>query len=137
MILGAGGAARAIAAALCEAGVGWLTIANRNLKKAQDLVNLLSTKGGFNNISARALLTIDGAGVDMIINSTSLGLSAEDPLPLILNNVSKDTVIADIIMVPNETKWLQSASRRGLQVHYGRHMLDYQIELIGRYIGAL
>jgi len=50
--------------------------------------------------------------------------------------VSKDTLIADIIMVPAETKWLQDAARRGLAVHYGRHMLDYQIDLIGRFIGA-
>ena len=40
------------------------------------------------------------------------------------------------IMVPAETKWLQDAARRGLRVHYGRHMLDYQIELIGKFIGA-
>ena len=72
----------------------------------------------------------------MIINSTSLGLHADDPMPLALDQVSKDTVIADIIMVPAETKWLQDAARRGLAVHYGRHMLDYQIDLIGRFIGA-
>jgi len=38
--------------------------------------------------------------------------------------------------VPAETKWLQDAARRGFAVHYGRHMLDYQIDLIGRFIGA-
>ena len=72
----------------------------------------------------------------MIINSTSLGLHADDAMPLALDQVSKDTVIADIVMVPAETKWLQDAARRGLSVHYGRHMLDYQIDLIGRFIGA-
>ena len=59
-----------------------------------------------------------------------------EDLPLPLDQVGKDTVIADIIMVPAETKWLQDAARRGLSVHYGRHMLDYQIELIGKFIGA-
>jgi len=57
-------------------------------------------------------------------------------VPLALDQVGKDTVIADIIMVPAETKWLQDAARHGLRVHYGRHMLDYQIELIGKFIGA-
>jgi len=136
LMLGAGGAARAIAAALCEAGVGQLTIANRNLANAQQLVDLLVTDGGFANVSAQPLAETDGAGVDMIINSTSLGLHADDPVPLALDQVSKDTVIADIIMVPAETKWLQDAARRGFAVHYGRHMLDYQIDLIGRFIGA-
>ena len=136
LMLGAGGAARAIAAALCEAGVGQLTIANRNLANAQQLVDLLVTDGGFANVSAQPLAETDGASVDMIINSTSLGLHADDPVPLALDQVSKDTLIADIIMVPAETKWLQDAARRGFAVHYGRHMLDYQIDLIGRFIGA-
>ena len=72
----------------------------------------------------------------MIINCTSLGLHADDPMPLALDQVSKETVIADIIMTPAETKWLKDATRRGLTVHLGRHMLDYQIDLIGRFIGA-
>ena len=136
LMLGAGGAARAIAAALCEAGVGQLTIANRNLANARQLVDLLIKDGGFANITAQPLAETDGAGADMIINSTSLGLYAEDAVPLALDEVSTDTVIADIIMVPAETKWLQDAARRGMAVHCGRHMLDYQIDLIGRFIGA-
>ena len=103
---------------------------------AEKLVDLLVTNGGFANVTAQPLAKMDGAGVDMIINSTSLGLNADDALPLSLDQVAKDTVIADIIMVPHETKWMQDAARRGLPVHYGRHMLDYQIDLIGKFIGA-
>ena len=136
LILGAGGAARAIAAALCEAGVDHLTIANRNLANAQRLVDLLVTDGGFANVAAQLLIETDGVGYDMIINSTSLGLHSDDAVPLALDQVAENTVIADIIMVPDETKWLKDAKRRGLAVHYGRHMLDYQIDLIGRFIGA-
>ncbi|MEL0043002.1 MAG: hypothetical protein VW828_06520 [Candidatus Puniceispirillum sp.] len=76
-------------------------------------------------------------GFDMIVNSTSLGLKAGDALPLALEQVDKRTVIADIIMVPAETTWLADAKARGLAVHHGRHMLDYQIDLIGTFIGAL
>ena len=135
-MLGAGGAARAIAAALCQAEVRHLTIANRNLANAEKLVDLLVTDGGFASVTAQPLAETDGVGVDMIINSTSLGLHADDALPLALDQIGKDTLIADIIMVPAETKWLQGAARLGLPVHYGRHMLDYQIELIGKFIGA-
>ena len=136
LMLGAGGAARAIAAALCEAGVRQLTIANRNLANAQQLADLLVTDGGFVDVFVQSLSETDGAGFDLIINSTSLGLHADDPVPLALDQVSKNTMVADIIMVPAETKWLQDAARRGLSIHHGRHMLDYQIDLIGRFIGA-
>ena len=137
LLIGAGGAARAIAVALCQAGINEFNIANRNLKKAEELVQLLSWKIGFNQATAVALADCDGSGANMIINSTSLGLKVDDPLPLPLNNVKGDTVIADIIMVPSETKWLAAAKAAGLQVHYGRHMLDYQMELVGKFIGAL
>ena len=137
LLIGAGGAGRAIAAALCEASINELFIANRNLPKAEDLVQLLSQKKGFDRATAVALSDCDGRNANMIINSTSLGLKEDDPLPLPLNNLKEDTVIADIIMIPTETKWLIAAKSAGLKVHYGRHMLDYQMELIGKFIGAL
>ena len=137
LLIGAGGAARAIAAALCESGIDELHIANRSFKKAQNLVQLLGQKTGFNRATAVSLADCDGSDADMIINSTSLGLKEVDPLPLPLNNLKEDTVIADIVMVPAETKWLIAAKAAGFRVHYGRHMLDYQMELIGKFIGAL
>ena len=137
MLIGAGGAARAIAAALVEAKIGKLTIANRNLGKAEDLASLLASKTGFPNVHAAALADCDGGDADMIVNSTSLGLKPSDALPLALDAVRPDTVIADIIMVPAKTEWLVAAQKVGLRVHYGRHMLDYQIDLIGKFIGAL
>ena len=137
LLIGAGGAARAIAAALVEAKIGKLTIANRSLSKAEELASLLVSKTGFANVHAAALADCDGGDADMIINSTSLGLKPGDALPLALDAVRPDTVIADIIMVPAETEWLFAAQKSGLRVHYGRHMLDYQIDLIGKFIGAL
>ncbi len=137
LLIGAGGAARAIAVALCEAGINELHVANRNLKKAQNLVQLLSQKTSFNRATAVALADCDGSDANMIINSTSLGLKEDDPLPMPLNDLKEDTVIADIIMVPAETKWLIAAKAAGFKVHYGRHMLDYQMELVGKFIGAL
>ena len=137
LLIGAGGAARAIALALVDAKIGKLTIANRSLSKAEELANLLASKTGFNNVQSAALADCDGGDADMIINSTSLGLKPGDALPLALNAVRPDTVIADIIMVPAKTEWLVAAQKVGLRVHYGRHMLDYQIDLIGKFIGAL
>ena len=137
LLIGAGGAARAIAAALCEAGVSRLHIANRSCEKAENLVQLLVQKTGFTKAESVALSDCNSCDADMIINSTSLGLKDGDALPLALDNLRADTVIADIVMVPAETKWLIAAKDAGLKVHYGRHMLDYQMNLIGKFIGAL
>ncbi|MBT6415896.1 shikimate dehydrogenase family protein [Candidatus Puniceispirillum sp.] len=141
LMLGAGGAARAIAVALCQAGVGEIAIANRTREKAENLVNSMQQIAGYNQ--AFALDNMADAAedvardIDIIINSTSLGLHAGDALPLPLENVRPDTLIADIIMLPARTDWLAVAEDKGLQTHYGRHMLDCQLELIGRFIGAL
>ena len=72
----------------------------------------------------------------MIVNTTSLGAWGDD-LPIGLDAVGADTLIAEIIMLPERTAWLAAAEARGLTTHYGRHMLDCQIDLIGGFIGAL
>jgi shikimate dehydrogenase len=124
-------------AAVCDIGVGRLVIANRHFQKAQNLVELLINQGGFKNVVAQALADTDGSYANMIINCTSLGLHPDDSLPIKFQKVSAGTVIADIIMMPAKTKWLQAAATAGLPIHYGHHMLDHQVELIGKFIGAL
>jgi shikimate dehydrogenase len=57
-------------------------------------------------------------------------------LPVDLAGVAKSTIIADIIMVPEMTNWLIAAQKQGLTIHLGRHMLDYQKDLIAHFIGA-
>ena len=47
-----------------------------------------------------------------------------------------DCVVCDIIMKPQETKLLSAAKRSGIKVHYGKHMLDYQVSFIADFIGA-
>ena len=135
LLLGAGGAARAIATALCAHGVAELHILNRTHANAEVLVAALEDKGGFEQ--ARAVTSHDGSNVDVVINATSMGLHEGDDLPLPLDGVAANTVIAEIIMKPEQTAWLAEAERRGLAKQYGRHMLDCQVELIGKFIGAL
>ena len=141
LMLGAGGAARAIAVALCQAGVGEIAIANRTREKAEQLVDAMAEAAGYSQayvLDDMAEAALESArDIDMIINTTSLGLHKGDALPLALDNIRSDTLIADIIMVPARTDWLALAEDKGLQTHYGHHMLDCQLELIGRFIGAL
>ena len=135
LMVGAGGAARAIALALCEAGVERLLIRNRTPQKAEAIADELARLGGYGQVDSAP--DHDGADVDMIVNTTSLGLHEGEALPLRLEAVNADTLIAEIIMVPERTAWLADAEARGLKTHYGRHMLDCQVELIGTFIGAL
>ncbi|MED5518461.1 MAG: shikimate dehydrogenase, partial [Pseudomonadota bacterium] len=65
-----------------------------------------------------------------------LGLHAGDPLPIDLAALALAAVVAEIIMIPEETDLLVAARAAGHPVHYGRHMLDHQIRLIAAYIGA-
>ena len=135
LMIGAGGAARAIGHALLDAGVACLSIQNRTGATAEALAGMLGAIFGAGRVRARA--SGDGGGFDMVVNATSLGLHEGDAMPLGLGGLDKDTIIADIIMVPERTKWLETAEGLGLRTHYGRHMLDCQIELIGKFMGAL
>ena len=80
---------------------------------------------------------IDFASYDMVINATPLGLHDSDPHPFDVQLLSENCLVCDIIMVPERTTLIDAAEARGLRVHLGRHMLDHQMQLIGKFIGAI
>lgn len=132
-LAGAGGAANAIAFGLAASGVDRLTVANRTARKAEELVGRL--RQHFPALDAR----VGGqspAGHDLVVNATSLGLRLDDPLPLDVGGLTPDMIVAEIIMRPEQTALLQHAAQRGCRIHLGRHMLDRQIELMARFMGA-
>ena len=139
LLVGAGGAARAIAPALAEGGAGHITIANRTLSKAGEIVETLGRHFPGTTADAIGLDAIGDRlpGADMVVNTTSLGLKGGDALPCGLKEAGQDTVVADIIMVPEMTAWLEEARGLGLRTHPGRHMLDYQRDPMGRFMGIL
>ncbi len=138
LIIGAGGAARAIAAALAQCPIEKLTIANRTLDKAEQITGII--KQHFRHCSCEAMDSQHIQSIiteqHVIINTTSLGLDKGDALPCGLDTASPDAIIADIIMTPPITPWMQIALKKGLKIHAGKYMLDYQRNLIGRFIGA-
>lgn len=133
LLLGSGGAASAIAFALAEAGVGALTIANRTASKAHGLLARLQP--AFPDIIINGG-PADPRGVDLVINATSLGMNESDPLPLDVGQLSRDTVVAEIIMKPEITGLLEAARGKGCTIHQGRHMLDEQVKLLAGFISA-
>ena len=120
-MIGAGGAARAIAIALAESRLDALTIVNRSLSKADDLANLIRKHFSDQNVHSASIDEIDTIKMscDLLINATSLGLNDDDPMPVDLEGVAKSTIIADIIMVPEITNWLHACSKQGLTIHLG------------------
>jgi shikimate dehydrogenase len=132
-LMGAGGAANAIAFALAEAGVTRLTIANRSQDKAREL---LSRVGRAYPRVAVGLGTADPRGHDLVVNATSLGLRDGDPLPCDAQRLEARQIVAEIIMQPAHTALLQVAQSRGCQIHEGLPMLRCQIELMANAMGV-
>lgn len=133
-LLGAGGAAAAIAFALAEAGVKELTITNRSTSKAEELARRVTARYPTVHVAVGKPET---AQRDIIINATSLGLKAGDALPLDDLNFKKEQVVSDIIMDPVETPFLAAARACGARIHPGLPMLQSQIRLMAQHMAAL
>ena len=136
LIVGAGGASRALAVELISEPIKSLNITNRSFEKAQKVVQTVKSVRQTDKINAIKKENIDYAEYDFVINATSLGMKSDDPLPFPIISLRSDCVVCDIIMKPEETKLLSAAKRSGIKVHYGKHMLDYQISFIADFIGA-
>ena len=126
VMIGAGGAARAVAVALIDAGVPELRIANRTIARAEALAGDLSapaTAITVHDWPDRAA-ALDGAA--LLVNTTSLGMHGQPPLDLDLDALPADAVVNDIVYVPLETPLLQAAAARGNPVVDGLGMLLHQ-----------
>ncbi len=128
LILGAGGAAAAIAAAFGEAGVAEVRIANRSPKHAAGLRDKLS-EAGAGEVVVYPLNALDEAvrDAEILVNATSLGMKDGDPLPLPPEYVGAERAICDAVYRPGtETRLVRLARERGARVAAGDRMLLYQ-----------
>lgn len=123
MLLGAGGAARAIIAALGEEkGISKIYVSSRNKVKLNELVDA-GKDIGLECISAGAnTLDVLSASSDLIINATPTGMSGE-PSPISYKNIPKGCIVYDIVYNPIHTPLLSSAKKANAQVVYGYEML--------------
>jgi shikimate dehydrogenase len=119
VVLGAGGSARAIAAALLDAGCPKVTLVNRTLARAEALAAAL---GGPVAVAEQPPLV----GAALLVNTTSLGMQGQPPLELDLAALPAGAVVADIVYVPRETALLAAAGARGLVAVDGLGMLLHQ-----------
>jgi len=123
VVLGAGGAARAILCALIDAGAPEIRLVNRSPERARTLGNSLDGPIRIGSWEQRAGLL---AGAGLLVNATSLGMTGQPSLDIALENLPTTAVVNDIVYAPVETPLLQQARMRGLHAVDGLGMLLHQ-----------
>ena len=123
VVLGAGGAARAVVAALLDAGVPELRIANRTRLRAEQLRTEFGTRISVYDW-AHATEMLDGTAT--VVNATSMGMEGKPALPLPLDGLRPGTLATDLVYTPLDTPFLIAARNRGCITVDGLGMLLHQ-----------
>jgi shikimate dehydrogenase len=122
-VIGAGGAARAIAVALADAGAPEIRIVNRTKARADRLVQEIGPPSVALDWNDRAAAL---AGASLLVNATTQGMDKEAPLDLDLTQLPEGALVHDIVYVPLETPLLAAAQKRGNPTVDGLGMLLHQ-----------
>lgn len=123
VILGTGGAARGVCAALVLAGAPEIRLAYRTREKAENLAT--SVGGNFRLIEwSKKEKALEGAG--LLANATTLGMNGFDPLEIDLSGLDESAVVADLVYSPLKTELLKQAAERGHITADGLGMLLHQ-----------
>ena len=128
VLIGAGGAARAIGVELGLSGVGEITVVNRSQERGQALVDLLARSAGVK----ATLVQLSGdyevpPEAEILINATSIGLGdANARIPLVTSSLRPELIVADVIFNPPQTRLLRDAAERGCKTLDGLGMLVNQ-----------
>lgn len=123
VVVGAGGAARAVLFALARLDVGPVTVLNRNVLKAAGLLASFGLKGQALALDA----TLPPAA--LVVNASSLGMAGQAPLELDLAPLPDDAIVYDVVYAPLETPLLAAARARDLDTIDGLEMLIGQAAL--------
>lgn len=123
VVIGAGGAARAVLFALTRIGVGRVTLLNRNPLKAAGLLARFGLKGEALPLNAKL------PPARLLVNASSLGMAGQPPLALDLNPLPEDAVVYDLVYSPLQTDLLAQSEMRGLDTVDGLEMLIGQAAL--------
>ena len=125
LVLGAGGAARAVVFGLLKAGCSSVIVTNRSQDRAEALRDQLSAIGPIEVIPwTDRNKAVSGAG--LIVNTTSLGMTGHPALEIDLTTAKRSTIVYDIVYAPLETELLQGASAKDLTSIDGLGMLIEQ-----------
>jgi len=123
IVLGAGGAARAVVYALIEAGAQDIIITNRTMDKAEDIATM---NADIIHVAAWEKRNEILKEAGFVVNTTALGMSGKDALEMDLSELPSTAVVSDIVYAPLETELLKAAKARGNQTVTGIGMLLHQ-----------
>lgn len=123
LVLGAGGAARAVLHALKTNGFSDIRLLNRTIDRAAQLGRSFGSAVTAHSFAAMNELATDAR---LVVNTTSLGMHGQDALPLDVSRLPDDALVTDIVYVPLETPLLAAARQRDLKTVDGLGMLLHQ-----------
>ncbi len=123
VVLGAGGAGRAIVYGLVERGINTIHVVNRTLEKAQHFRDRF---GATVHPAHWSVLPRLLESSKLLVNATSLGMQGQPELTIDLSTLAPDAVVSDIVYVPLKTPLLIAAEQRGLVTSNGLDMLLHQ-----------
>jgi len=131
LLVGAGGAGRAIAFAIASAGARTLTIFDVNERRADELARSVAAATG----CSTAVGPPDPRHFEIIINATSLGMNADDALPVDPKRLAPGSLVVDIVNAPAPTPLCRAARAHGCQTQDGRPMHEGQAVHALRFLG--
>jgi shikimate dehydrogenase len=123
VVLGAGGAARAVVYGLLSRGIERIAVVNRTASRAEALQQAFGARV---HGADWASLQRELADTALLVNTTTLGMHGQPPLTLDLAPLSRHAIVADIVYVPVVTPLLAAAAARGLVTADGLGMLLHQ-----------
>lgn len=125
LVLGAGGASRAVIFGLLQEGVPKILLANRTAEKAETLVQEFDSKLELLAWEKRETALNN---IDIIVNTTSLGMTGKPALGLDLSSLNKGALVCDIVYTPLMTDLLKAGKAQDNQIVAGIGMLLYQAQ---------
>jgi len=131
LLIGAGGAGRAIAFAVASAGARTLTISDIDERRAGDLADAVAAATG---CSARSGAP-DPRGYEIVINASPAGMNPDDPMPVDPDRLEPGSIVVDIINSPDPTPLCRAARARGCRTQSGRPMHEGQAVHAFRFLG--
>jgi shikimate dehydrogenase len=123
LIIGAGGASRAVISALLNSGVSKIVITNRTHERAEELKEYFERKIDVIKWNEKEQFL---KKINILVNTTSLGMLGSKKLNLSLSSINKDTTVLDLVYNPIKTVLLQDAEKHGCKTIDGLGMLLHQ-----------
>ncbi|MCK8779502.1 shikimate dehydrogenase [Rhizobium sp. NTR19] len=137
LVVGAGGAGRAIGHALAEAGLSELFIHDVDEAAANSLCSRL--KEAFPSLAVAAG-SIPQRRFDLVVNASPCGMGGNDPLPVpeeVIKAINPGGLAADVVTSPERTRFLELAAHHGVKIQFGHQMAGAQMEALGRAMGVM